>query len=151
MDREAWQAVVRRAAKSRTRLRRLSTLSFRAQNNEKGQWARGLGKHPSGVGLQAPHYGAPLGISLHHQSGILLSPGLEILFLAACKIFSFSMWNVVPWPGIEDGSPCIGSMESQPLDHQGDPYFNHYFCNSFFSIKFSHHETRTWFLSVKYL
>ena len=105
MDREAWQAVVRRAAKSRTRPRRLSTLSFRAQNNEKGQWARGLGKHPSGVGLQAPrlgkhpsgvglqapHYGAPLGISLHHQSGILLSPGLEILFLAACKIFSFSM------------------------------------------------------------
>ena len=32
------------------------------------------------------------------------------------------MWNLVPWPGIEPQAPCIGSMETSPLDHQGSPY-----------------------------
>ena len=31
-----------------------------------------------------------------------------------------SMWDLVPRPGIEPG-PCIGSSESQPLDHQRNP------------------------------
>ena len=35
--------------------------------------------------------------------------------VAAC------MWDLVPRPGIEPGPPCIGSVESYPLDHQGSP------------------------------
>ena len=29
--------------------------------------------------------------------------------------------DLVPWPGIEPWTPCIGNTESQPLDHQGSP------------------------------
>ena len=29
---------------------------------------------------------------------------------------------LVPWPGIKPLTPCVGSMESQPLDHQGSPW-----------------------------
>ena len=32
------------------------------------------------------------------------------------------MLDLVPWPAIEPGTPCIGSLESQPLDHQGSSY-----------------------------
>ena len=34
---------------------------------------------------------------------------------------SCSMGDLLPWPGIEPRAPCIGSMEPQPLDHQGSP------------------------------
>ena len=29
------------------------------------------------------------------------------------------MWDLLPCPGIEPQAPCIGSMESEPLDLQG--------------------------------
>ena len=38
------------------------------------------------------------------------------LFLLSC-----GMQVLVPWPGIEPGSPTLRSMESQPLDHQESP------------------------------
>ena len=46
----------------------------------------------------------------------------------SCGIFSCSLWtpscrtwDPVPWPGIKPQAPCIGSAESQALDHQGSP------------------------------
>ena len=33
------------------------------------------------------------------------------IFVGAWKIFTCSMWDLVPWPGIE---PCIGNLESGP-------------------------------------
>ena len=32
------------------------------------------------------------------------------------------MRGLVPRPGIEPGAPCIGSVESYPLDHQGSSW-----------------------------
>ena len=52
------------------------------------------------------------------------------------------MWDLVPQPGIKAWI-CIGSVESQPLDHQGSPwivyycwtvYFSHHFCHFLFYI-----------------
>ena len=37
-------------------------------------------------------------------------------------VFSCGMLDLVPWPAIEPGTPCIGSLESQPLAHQGSSY-----------------------------
>ena len=51
---------------------------------------------------------------------------LHWVLVAACGIFSCGtqtlscgMWDLVPWPGIKPGAPCIGSSEPQPRDHQG--------------------------------
>ena len=32
---------------------------------------------------------------------------------------SCGRWDLVPWPVIQPGVPCLGSTESWPLDHQG--------------------------------
>ena len=40
---------------------------------------------------------------------------------------SCSMWNLVPWSGIEPGAPCVGSAESWPLNHQGGPWWTFFF------------------------
>ena len=37
---------------------------------------------------------------------------LNQVLVAALGIFSFSMWDLVPPPGIKPGAPCIGSAES---------------------------------------
>ena len=34
---------------------------------------------------------------------------------------SCSMWDLFPWPGVDPWDPCTGSVEPQPLDHQGSP------------------------------
>ena len=47
----------------------------------------------------------------------------SLIFIAACRIFSCRMQNLVPQLRIEPGAPCIWSIESQPLDHQGSPQF----------------------------
>ena len=46
----------------------------------------------------------------------------------ACGIYNYSiqtlschMWDLVPWPGIEPRPPCIGTVKSEPLNHQGSP------------------------------
>ena len=39
-------------------------------------------------------------------------------FLVACVIFGCSMWDLVPWPGIEPGPLALGE---QSLSHQGSP------------------------------
>ena len=44
-------------------------------------------------------------------SGLTCSMQGSSIFLASCRVFSCSMWNLVPWPGIETGSPTFGSME----------------------------------------
>ena len=44
-------------------------------------------------------------------SGLTCSMQGSSVFLASCRVFSSSMWNLVPWPGIETGSPTFGSME----------------------------------------
>jgi len=41
-------------------------------------------------------------------------------FSCSIQTLSFSMWDLVPSPGIEL-VPCIGSSKSKPLDHQGSP------------------------------
>jgi len=41
------------------------------------------------------------------------------VFSCNIRILSCGMWDLVPWSGMESWTPCIGSMESLPLDHQG--------------------------------
>ena len=50
------------------------------------------------------------------------------VLLAACGIFSCSMWAIVPQPGIEPRPPALGELaESSPPEHQGSPR-----CSSFY-------------------
>ena len=42
------------------------------------------------------------------------------IFSCSAGIFSCGLWDLVPWQDWNP-DPCIGSMESQPLDHQGSP------------------------------
>ena len=53
---------------------------------------------------------------------------LHLVFIALYGIFGCGMWtlscgmlDLVSWPGIEPRAPCIESMESSLLDHQGHP------------------------------
>ena len=47
------------------------------------------------------------------------------------------MWDLVPWPRIEPGSPAL-SAESQPLDHQGSPTaLNSCWCNYLCPLNYS--------------
>ena len=32
------------------------------------------------------------------------------VLVAACEVFSCSMWDLVPWPGIEPGPPAMGAQ-----------------------------------------
>ena len=34
-------------------------------------------------------------------------------------------WDLVPRPGIEPLTPCVGNTQSEPLDHQGNPLEEH--------------------------
>ena len=43
-----------------------------------------------------------------------------IIYLTALDL-SCSMWNLVPWPGIEPEPPLLGVLTS-PLDHRGSPW-----------------------------
>ena len=36
---------------------------------------------------------------------------LQQVLVVARRIFSCSLWDLVPWPGIEPQAPCIGSSE----------------------------------------
>ena len=73
-------------------------------------------------------------IILYTFSCILLTGSLNIyvfiwlhwVLVVACGIFScftgtlsLGVCDLVPQPEVELQTPCIGSMESQPLDHQG--------------------------------
>ena len=42
-------------------------------------------------------------------------------------LFCCVMWDLVPWPGIKPGPPCIGGVESWLLDHQRSPRANTYY------------------------
>ena len=48
--------------------------------------------------------------------------GMRDLFFSSCgvKILSCSLWDLVLTRD-ETQAPCIGSLESQPQDHQGSP------------------------------
>ena len=46
----------------------------------------------------------------------LAAPGLSGMRTLSC-----STWDLVPRPGEQTQSSCIGSSESQPLDHQRSP------------------------------
>ena len=50
-----------------------------------------------------------------------LSCGMQDLLVAACRLLSCRMQDLVPQSGIEPGPPCTGSVESYPLDHMGSP------------------------------
>ena len=41
--------------------------------------------------------------------------------VAACKPLAVAFGILVPRPGIETQALCIGSAESQPLEHRGSP------------------------------
>ena len=41
-----------------------------------------------------------------------------LIFFGAWKIFTCSMWDLVPWPGIKPWPPALGTWS---LDHQGSP------------------------------
>ena len=43
------------------------------------------------------------------------------IFVASCGLFSCSMQDLVPWPRSELGFPCMGSVESSPLNFQASP------------------------------
>ena len=55
----------------------------------------------------------------------LAAPGLSCHMRGlqcGTQILHCSTWDLVPWPGIEPRPyPCVGSVESQPLNHQGSP------------------------------
>ena len=60
---------------------------------------------------------------------ILAAPGLSCsmqdLSVAACRLLSCSMYAGSSSPTMyRSQAPCIGSVESYPLDHQGSPYFS---------------------------
>ena len=61
MDREVWQAVVRRVAKSRTRLRQLSTLAsaFKLRTMKKGSGPGAWGNILRSGALGSPLWSAP--------------------------------------------------------------------------------------------
>ena len=44
--------------------------------------------------------------------------------ICSCGIgtLSCNMWDLVPRLGIEPQAPCIGSMESSPLEHWENPF-----------------------------
>ena len=42
--------------------------------------------------------------------------------LVASRHLSWDIPDLVPWPGMNQ-IPCIGRLESYPLDHQGSPYY----------------------------
>ena len=46
-------------------------------------------------------------------------PGKLFKFYSVIHIFPPTPWHADPQPGIEPGVPCIGSLESKPLDRQG--------------------------------
>ena len=39
----------------------------------------------------------------------------------ARELLRCSMWDLVPWPRDCTPAPCVGHVESQPLNHQGSP------------------------------
>ena len=41
--------------------------------------------------------------------------------IIANRIFSCSMWDPVPWPGIKPRPPALGAWGLSHLDHQGSP------------------------------
>ena len=45
----------------------------------------------------------------------------SLIFVVACRIFSCSKWESASLIRDWTWAPCTGSMESQPLDHQGSP------------------------------
>ena len=47
------------------------------------------------------------------------------IFIVACRIFSCSMWDLVPWPGIELGTPAFGAWSlSHWATREGRGSFN---------------------------
>ena len=53
---------------------------------------------------------------LHFKNTYLLY--LLFIYWVASDL-SCGRWDLVPWPVIQPGVPCLGSTESWPLDHQG--------------------------------
>jgi len=45
------------------------------------------------------------------------------VFVAACWIFSCSMWNLVPWPGIKPRPPALGAWRFSHWTTREDPGF----------------------------
>ena len=66
-------------------------------------------------------------LCLHAWHFLLLERSLNqslsigILIYLAAPVLSCGMWDLAPWLGIPDQSSWIESMESYPLDHQGNP------------------------------
>ena len=49
----------------------------------------------------------------------LATPGLSC---GIWDFFSYSMWDIVPWPRVELMPPKLGTWNLKPLDHQGSPW-----------------------------
>ena len=58
------------------------------------------------------------------------------------------MWDLVPWPGIKPQATCIGSTESQPLDHQRSPRHTVLICNWQLASTATHLTCPPWVLMV---
>ena len=54
--------------------------------------------------------------SWHHGGSLVPAPRI---FFVVVPTLSYSMKDLVPWPGIKPGPPALGTWESLPLDHQG--------------------------------
>ena len=52
----------------------------------------------------------------------LATPGLSSL-VATCKLFNCSMWDLVPWPGIDSRSPALGVQSLSHWTIREDPHW----------------------------
>ena len=55
---------------------------------------------------------------------LLAAPDLRCsmqIFMCDTQTLSCGLWDLVPLTRGQTWTPCIGSMESWPLDHQGSP------------------------------
>ena len=53
----------------------------------------------------------------------ILDPGMPGSLVAACKLFTCDMWNLVPWPEIGAGPPALGAQSLSLLTSREVPLF----------------------------
>ena len=70
-------------------------------------------------------------INSHLKKIFYLFIWLYLVLVTACGIFSCSIWDPVPWPGVEPGAPALGVQSLSPWTTREVPiavliFKNHY-------------------------
>ena len=56
--------------------------------------------------------GGGMGYTKIYVTNIHLFIWLHWVLVAACRSINYSLWDLIPWPMIEPGSPWIGRVKS---------------------------------------